>query len=136
MGVIGAGHLGKYHIEKYQLMNDVDLVGFYDKNLNRSHHIAQTHKVSSFSTMEKLFDSCDAISIVTPTSTHFDVAEKAMFANCHIFIEKPISNSVNSAKKIVEISNEKKLIVQIGHIEIFNPAFCSININDINPRFI
>ena len=136
IGVIGAGYLGSFHIEQYKAMNNINLVGFFDINNNCSIGVEKKYQINSFKNINELLDVCDAVSIATPTTTHFEIAIIAMNHNCHVLIEKPITKNVLEAKKLVEISEDKGLIIQVGHIERFNPAFYTLINQNINPRFV
>ena len=136
VGVIGVGRLGSFHIEQYQTLDNVNIIGFFDTNSDQSNAIKNKYHITAFNDLEKLLNLCDAVSIATPTTTHFDIAQKAMQMNCHALIEKPITQNIEEATKLVNMSEEKKLIIQVGHIERFNPAFYSLKNQSINPLFI
>ena len=136
IGIIGTGHLGSFHIEQYKKIENVNIIGFTDINDTQIHQIKNKHNITYFDNLEKLLANCDAVSIATPTTTHFKVAKKALEMNCHVLIEKPITQNIAEAKKLVKISEEKKLIIQVGHIERFNPAFYSLINEQFNPLFI
>jgi predicted dehydrogenase len=136
IGVIGVGHLGNFHVQQIQEIPQAELVGIFDENPERAMEISKTYKIPRFEVMEDLFAKCDAVSIVTPTSFHHQVALAAMAQNCHVFIEKPITKTIPEARDILKKAESKNLIVQVGHIEQFNPAFLAISDLDIKPRFI
>ena len=136
VGVVGVGHLGRFHLEQYQLINTVDLVGFFDINSETSKKISDELNVKSYNSLDDLLDVCGAVSVCTPTSTHFEVSKKVMCKKCHLFIEKPITNNVQHAKELILLSKKNSVLVQIGHIERFNPAFYALNKENINPNFI
>ena len=122
-GVVGAGYLGNFHIQQLLKLGHVELVGFYDDNMLISKQISASYKIKSFSSLSSLLDSCQAISIVTPTHTHFNIANIALSSGCSVFIEKPIASSVEQATKLVFLAKQLKLKIQVGHIERFNPAY-------------
>ena len=136
IGVIGTGYLGSFHVEQYKRMRGVNLVGFFDINNDRSIVVEKKHQINSFKNINELLDACDAVSIVTPTTTHFETAISAMNHNCHVLIEKPITKNAPEAKKLVEMSESRGLIIQVGHIERFNPAFHALINQNIRPRFV
>ena len=92
--------------------------------------------VKSYDHLDDLLDVCDAVSICTPTSTHFEVSKKVIYKRCHLFIEKPITNNIQQARELILLSKKNNTLIQIGHIERFNPAFKAVRDQIINPMFI
>lgn len=124
IGVFGAGHLGKIHIRLIQELNDCfELVGFYDANQETAAEVSHEFQVKSFDKVEDLILLVDCIDIVTPTISHFELASLALKAGKHTFIEKPITQTIEEAHNLIDLANEFKLKVQVGHVERFNPAF-------------
>ncbi len=136
IGVIGAGHLGKIHIRLLKEVADFELVGFFDLDEENRIKVAQEFDVKAFSDMDQLLDLVDAVDIVTPTLSHYDCAAKALKLSKHVFIEKPVTNTVEEAKKIIELSEEANVKVQVGHVERFNPAFTAASPYFNQPMFI
>jgi predicted dehydrogenase len=136
IGVLGAGHLGKIHINCIQQISDYELIGFYDTDKTVSKEVEETYAIKSFDSIEDLINSVDVVDIVTPTPSHFDCAKKSIIASKHIFIEKPITNTTEEAKTLISLSAEANVKVQIGHVERFNPAFLSIQDKIENPMFV
>ena len=136
VGIVGAGHLGSFHIEQYKNLKNVNIIGFFEINNTQVEKIKKKYNIHAFDDLNQLLDKCDAISITTPTTLHFSIAKKAMEKNCHVLIEKPITQNVDEAKQLVEISEKKQLVIQVGHIERFNPAFYSLKDQKIFPQFI
>jgi predicted dehydrogenase len=136
IGVIGAGHLGKIHIRLLKEIKAFDLIGFYDTNPVNSKKITSEFGISSFSSAEELIDSSDAIDVVTPTKYHFEYAKMAIEKGKHLFVEKPITTTIDEAQELVKLSKEKEVKVQVGHVERFNPAFIAIQKDCNNPMFI
>ena len=136
IGVFGAGHLGKIHLKLLNESKKFNLLGFHDVNPDYSIKIEKEFGYKYFEDSNLLIESSDAIAIITPTPSHFEIAMKCIEKNKHIFIEKPIAYSVEEAEEIVKFSKEKKIIGQVGHVERFNPAFNSINSMIGNPMFI
>ena len=93
IGVIGAGHLGSIHIKLLKEIQDFDLVGFFDLNESKKEHIKNTYDIKAFESIDELLDAVDAVDIVTPTMSHFDIASKALKKSKHVFIEKPVTNT-------------------------------------------
>lgn len=136
IGLIGAGHLGKIHIRLLKEIKEFDLIGFYDTNPVNSKKITTEFGISSFSSAEELIDSSDAIDVVTPTKYHFEYAKMAIEKGKHLFVEKPITATIDEAQELVKLSKEKEVKVQVGHVERFNPAFIAIQKDCNNPMFI
>lgn len=135
-GVLGAGHLGKIHLNLLQQSSKYELVGFYDADKQASEKIESEFGYKSFPTMESLIDASEMVVVVTPTSTHFKCAKKVLKAKKHLFIEKPITETVAQAEQIRDLAKEMKVRGQVGQVERFNPAFQAIKDNIHNPMFI
>ena len=127
LGILGAGHLGKIHLKlSLELKTEFDVIGFYDPDKEKEKEAIEQFSVKAFDSMEALVDASDAVSIVTPTLSHYECATYALRNGKHIFIEKPVTHTVDEAKKLVDLAHEAKVKVQVGHIERFNPAFASV----------
>ena len=135
-GVIGVGHLGKFHLEKLKFRDDIDLTGFYEKDKSRRAYIEKELEIPSFSNLNSLLENCNAVTIATPTLFHFEVAQLAMDMGCHVFIEKPITHTVEEADNLLHQAEKLNKFIQVGHIEQFNPALTAIDFSEINPMFI
>ncbi len=123
VGVIGVGSMGKNHVRSYAALKHVcELIGLYDINQSRSRNMAKSYGIHSFSSTQEILKEVDAVNIATPTTTHFDIALEAIQAGKHLLIEKPITNIIEEANQILKEAKKKSLIVQVGHIERFNPA--------------
>jgi len=137
IGVLGAGHLGKIHINCIQLLEDTyELIGFYDPDPQIRKEVSQEKKIKSYGSIEELIEAVDVIDIVTPTLSHFDCAWLAIRNSKHVFIEKPITNTLAEAKKLINLKYEARVQVQVGHVERFNPAFRSALPYFNQPRFV
>lgn len=136
VGVIGVGHLGKFHVQQYHNVDNVICMGVFDINSKEAHSVSETYNIKAYDVFEDLVNECDAVSICTPTSTHYVVAKQALLSDCHILIEKPITDNIVEAEDLIKISNEYNKIIQVGHIERFNPALSELNLDNINPTFI
>ena len=136
VGVLGAGHLGKIHLRLLQQSEKYELVGFYDENHENGEKIAKVFGYTQFDTIARLIHAVDVIDIVTPTLSHFKCAKVAIKSGKHVFIEKPISNTVEEAEEIIALANEFKVKGQVGHVERFNPAFIATKNMIDNPMFI
>jgi len=127
LGILGAGHLGQIHIKlALELVDTYEVVGFYDPDPEKSKTAAERFNLPAFESKEALLEKVDAVSIVTPTLSHFDCATAAMRMGKHVFIEKPVTNTVEEAKKLINLAHEAQVKVQVGHIERFNPAYTAV----------
>jgi len=136
IGVIGAGHLGKFHLNNWLTIGDVQVVGFSDTDDTNAKAVAEKYQLQRFEEVEKLIDSCDALDIVAPTSFHFDLCELAIKKGKHVFVEKPLANTMDEAKELVKLAKEANIKFQVGHVERFNPAFLALKGQSLNPMFI
>ncbi len=136
VGVVGVGHLGRWHAGLFKEIKDANLVGIYDVDQKKNEEKAQELNVKAFSSIDDLLEAVDAISIVTPTTTHAEIARQALNKNRHVFIEKPIAHSLEAAQGLIDLAAEKQRILQIGHIERFNPAVKTLHDVPLNPLFI
>jgi len=136
IGVLGAGHLGKIHIKLIKEIAEYDLIGFYDPIEDTRKAVSKEFGIKAFESMDELIDQCEAIDIVTPTITHYDCASKAIKKTKHVFIEKPVTTTIEEAKSIRLLSKEANVLVQVGHVERFNPAFLAAFNYFSNPMFI
>src|SRR5690349_6140939 len=121
VGVIGVGHLGQHHARLYDRMDDVELVGVSDKRSARADEIAARHSVPVFAEPRDLIGKVDAVSIATPTESHFEVAKDFLEAGVATLVEKPLCKTVQEARDLVAIAAKKGTPLQVGHIERFNP---------------
>ncbi|WP_026753339.1 Gfo/Idh/MocA family protein [Sediminibacter sp. Hel_I_10] len=135
-GVLGAGHLGKIHLRLLNQSNTYELIGFHDADAENGKKVEAELGYKFFPTIEGLIDAVDMVDIVTPTLSHYDCAKKAIAKGKHIFIEKPITNTVAEAEHIRALLAEHNIRGQVGHVERFNPAFIAIKDHIINPMFI
>jgi predicted dehydrogenase len=136
IGVLGAGHLGKIHLRLLNQSSQYELVGFYDENPEYAEKIANEFGYKRFETIAKLIHAVDVIDIVTPTLSHYKCAKVSIKSGKHVFIEKPISTTVEEAEEIIALAKEYKVKGQVGHVERFNPAFIAVKDKIENPMFI
>jgi len=136
VGVLGAGHLGRIHLKLLQQSEKYELVGFYDPDIANGQRVAEEFKYRYFDQLDALIDAVDVVDIVTPTLSHYNCAIKAITKGKHIFIEKPITNTIEEAEHIRLLVSENNLRGQVGHVERFNPAFKAIKSEIKNPMFI
>jgi len=135
-GVLGAGHLGKIHLRLLNQSSKYDLVGFYDADTENARKVSEEFGYKYFSSIESLIDEVDVVDIVTPTLSHYDCAKLAISKGKHIFIEKPITKTVEEAEAIRTLVAEHGVKGQVGHVERFNPAFIAVKDQIQNPMFI
>jgi predicted dehydrogenase len=136
VGVVGVGHLGKIHAALYRQIESANLVGLYDSDKEKAKRVALELNVSAFDSYQELLEKVQAINIVTPTSAHFEMARQALDHDCHLFIEKPIMAKEEEAVEIIRQAKVKNKIIQVGHIERFNPAVLAMSDVKLNPIFI
>ena len=136
IGVLGAGHLGKIHLRLLQESSAYELVGFYDSQPQIAAKISREFGYRSFSEVDSLLDEVDVIDIVTPTISHFELGKKALEKGLHIFLEKPITATVEEANELVSLAKAKGLLGMVGQVERFNPALMAANPYINTPMFI
>lgn len=136
IGVFGVGHLGKFHLNNWKEITDIELVGFYEPNDDTAKEVSEKYQLPRFLDADALMDACDAIDIVAPTNYHFEWCEKAIKKGKHVFVEKPLANTMDEARQLVKLTKESDIKFQVGHVERFNPAFLAIKDMPLNPMFI
>jgi predicted dehydrogenase len=136
IGVIGVGHLGQHHVKHYKSIEDANLIGIFDIDNDRAEKIGNKYDVPIFQKIEYLLDQVDAVSIVTPTPNHIEAARQCIDKKKHVFIEKPITVTLEEADELLKLSNEKGVLIQVGHIERLNPALIALKPYPIEPKFI
>ena len=135
-GVLGAGHLGKIHLRLLQQSEKFELIGFYDPFIENAQKVAKEFGYTLFNSVEELIDAVDVVDIVTPTLSHFECAKQAIEKGKHIFIEKPITNTLQEAEAIRTLASQFHVRGQVGHVERFNPAFTAVQNMIETPMFI
>lgn len=136
VGVFGVGHLGKFHLNNWKEIEDVELVGFYDPNDATAKEVEEKYQLRRFLKMDSLLSKIDAADIVAPTNHHFELCSAAIRKGKHVFVEKPLTNTIEEGKQIVEMAKEAGVKVQVGHVERFNPAYLAVKNMDLHPMFI
>lgn len=136
VGILGVGHLGRLHTSLYKEIQSVEIVGIYDLDTEKAKNVGEELNIPVFYEPIELLNKVDAVNIVTPTPDHYDSAIQALENNCHLFIEKPITDSIEKSEKLIQSAKEKNKMVQIGHIERFNPALLALEDVKLNPIFI
>jgi len=136
VGIFGVGHLGKFHLNNWLAIKQAEVVGFFDPNNVMAEEVQEKYDLKRFSTPEKLLDKCDAVDIIAPTTFHFDLCRQAIKKGKHVFVEKPMADTLEQGKQIVQMVKEAGIKFQVGHVERFNPAFMALKNVSLNPMFI
>ncbi|PKA96600.1 putative dehydrogenase [Flavobacteriaceae bacterium MAR_2009_75] len=136
VGVLGAGHLGKIHLRLLNESKKYELIGFYDADAINGKKVADEFGYQYFDNINTLIDAVEVVDIVTPTLSHFDCAKKAIQKGKHIFIEKPITNTIEEAFELLKLKKQHGVKGQVGHVERFNPAFSAVKAQIKDPMFI
>jgi len=136
VGVFGAGHLGKIHIQQWQHVPNTLLVGFYDPDDTQAVAAAEKFQIPRFTDMDSLIEAADAIDIVSPTTSHHDIAKRCLLSGKHLFIEKPLAHTLDEGMELVQLVKEANVKCQVGHVERYNPAFLAVGEQLLHPMFI
>lgn len=134
--VVGTGHLGRHHLRWFSQLPDSELVGLYDVDREKADRYASEYDTTAFGSLEELASKAEAVSIVTPTSTHYEVAAPLIQAGLHCLIEKPITAELQESVRLKKLTDQAGVKVTVGHIERFNPAVLALKDYQINPSFI
>lgn len=136
IGVFGVGHLGKIHISQWQTLQDIQIAGFYDPDERHADEVSKQFGLKRFSEPARLLEVVEALDIVAPTTSHFELCELAIRNGKHVFVEKPMANSMEEAEALLKLLSETDVKFQVGHVERFNPAFLALNGFQLQPMFI
>lgn len=136
VGVFGVGHLGKFHLNNWKEIDNVELVGFYDPSDENASFASKEYQLKRFTNINKLIEACDAVDIVAPTTSHYELCKAAILKSKHVFVEKPLTNTMEEARELLKLSKEANIKFQVGHVERFNPAFLALNNQELSPMFI
>lgn len=136
IGVFGVGHLGKFHLNNWKEIDGVKLIGFFDPNNDNAKEVTEKYGLKRFMDEDKLMDACDIIDVITPTNQHYDICMKAVRKGKHVFVEKPITHTLQEGKNLVNMVREANVKLQVGHVERFNPAYLAVKDLNLNPMFI
>ena len=136
VGVFGVGHLGKFHLNNWKEIEDVELVGFYDPNEKTAKEVEEKYGLKHFESVNALLNKIDAADIIAPTNYHFELCEAAIKKGKHVFVEKPMADTLEQGKQLVQMVKEADIKLQVGHVERFNPAFLALKDVELNPMFI
>ena len=136
VGVFGAGHLGKIHMQQWKEIPNVELVGFFDPDDANAASAIEQYNVTRYDTADALIQACQALDIVSTTSTHYDIAKKCLLNSRHLFIEKPLANTLEQGRELVKLVKEANIKCQVGHVERYNPAYLALAEESLKPMFI
>ncbi len=136
VGIFGVGHLGKFHINNWKEIAGTKLVGFFDPSNENAHAVTEQYGLKRYMDEEKLIDACDIIDVIAPTDQHFSICMQAIRKGKHVFVEKPLSNTIQEGRDLVSMVREANIKMQVGHVERFNPAYLAIGNMNLNPMFI
>ncbi len=136
VGVFGVGHLGKFHLNNWKEIGEVELVGFFDPNEENAAFAEKEYGFQRYTDQDELMDACQAVDIVAPTNLHFEIVEKALRKSKHVFVEKPLAATMEEAREIVKLAKEANVKVQVGHVERFNPAYLTAMEYVKQPMFV
>ncbi|HRY30704.1 MAG TPA: Gfo/Idh/MocA family oxidoreductase [Elusimicrobiota bacterium] len=136
VGIVGVGHLGQHHVRLLAGIPEAKLVGITDLNMDRARSLAVQHGTRAFERAEDFLPQVKAVVIATPTPTHHALAKKFLQAGHHCFVEKPLTERVAEAEEVIALARANNLVLQVGHVERFNPAVEEMIRRAQNPLFI
>jgi predicted dehydrogenase len=137
IGLLGTGHLGKIHLKCIRLAKTrYNLIGFYDADADTARRVAEEFHLKAYDSPEALIAASEVIDVVTPTPTHHAMVKLALQGGCHVFVEKPLTRTLEEAKELIELSRKTGKVVQVGHVERFNPALLALGDLKVKPYFI
>ncbi len=136
IGQVGVGHLGERHCAALQQINDTELVGIFDINQEKCKKVSSQYKTRAFNSLSSLINEVDALVVAVPTRHHHEIVKKALEEDRHVFVEKPITAYVHEAEQLVELAEKRQVILQVGHVERFNPAILALSGQKLAPMFI
>lgn len=136
IGVFGVGHLGKFHLNNWKEIKDVEIIGFYDPNDTIAAEVSEKYQLKRFENPNELIKLIDAADIVAPTNYHFELCQLAIRNGKHVFVEKPLANTMEEARELVKLVKESNIKMQVGHVERFNPAYLATKSLKLDPMFI
>ncbi len=136
IAVLGTGHLGKIHLNNWAAIDGIELTGFYDPDDTNAKAVEEKYKLKRFTDVAALIDAVDAVDIVAPTIAHFELCAMALRKGKHVFVEKPLANTMDEARTLLKLAKESNVKFQVGHVERFNPAYLSLKDTSLQPMFI
>jgi predicted dehydrogenase len=136
VGIIGVGHLGKFHLNNWKEIEGVELTGFYDPNDETANEVVEKYQLKRYDNIDVLLNESTAVDIVAPTVFHYELCKAAITRGRHVFVEKPLANTLDEARELVKLAKEANIKFQVGHVERFNPAFLALKDMPLEPMFI
>ncbi|MFS8082775.1 MAG: Gfo/Idh/MocA family protein [Ginsengibacter sp.] len=136
VGVFGVGHLGRFHLNNWKEIEGIEITGFYDPSNTNAKEVQDQYGLKRFKTADELIDQIDIADIVAPTIYHFELCKTAILKSKHVFVEKPMANTMQEARELVTLVKEANIKFQVGHVERFNPALIEAKKFHLNPKFI
>lgn len=136
VGVFGVGHLGKFHLNNWKEIHEVEIVGFYDPSNLAAREVIDQYQIKRYDDPAELLDACDMADIVVPTTLHHELCKTAILKSKHVFVEKPLANTMAEAREIIKLTKEANIKFQVGHVERFNPALLAAKKYPLHPMFI
>ena len=136
VGVIGVGHIGSNHARLYAEQSSAEFTAIFDTDRAKAQELAAKHRVRASDSLAEFLDQVDAASVATPTNTHFEVARQLLERGKHALIEKPIADNAADATELARMAAERQLVLQVGHVERFNPVLSALEQRLTHPRFI
>lgn len=136
VGIFGVGYLGKFHIQNWLEIDNIEITGFYDPSDEASEKIQKDFKIKRFEDPAELMDLVDAVDIIAPTPEHYSLCKMAILKSKNVFVEKPLANKMDEAREIVKLAREANIKFQVGHVERFNPALLAAKKYNLQPMFI
>jgi len=136
VGILGVGHLGKFHLNNWKEIEGAELTGFYDPSDENAMAVQDKYQLKRYDSIADLLESCQAVDIIAPTPAHFELCKAAITNGKHVFVEKPLANTMEEAKELVKLAKEANIKFQVGHVERFNPAFLALKNYKLEPMFI
>jgi predicted dehydrogenase len=134
--VVGVGYLGRFHAQKYAALAECELIGVVDADLEVAQRVATELGTQAYGDYRQLFGGVDAVSVATPTPSHADIAGGLLLHGAHVLVEKPIAETAPQAHQLVEIARRQGRVLQVGHLERFNPTILAAEPTLRHPRFI
>ena len=136
VGIFGVGHLGKFHIKNWKNIQDAEIVGFFDPSNETAIAVAAEYGLKRYTNADQLIAASDTLDIVAPTISHYELCKKAITKSKHVFVEKPLANTMDEARELIKLIKEANIKFQVGHVERFNPALLALKDHDLAPMFI
>jgi len=136
IGIFGAGHLGKIHMQQWQEIGDINIVGFYDPSDAQAASVNEKYQLKRYTDIDALIRDSDALDIVSTTTAHYDIAKRCLLEGKHVFVEKPLAHTLEEAKELVQLVKEANVKCQVGHVERYNPAYLALDDQELQPVFI